>query len=1314
MRTTITKVSSRRGQTLLFRLHLTRHSLHLSGNSFHRKHSKNRFLLASFHYPQGSYNWPVTLAGVSAHLPCASGVPSPLATHFCSHGTWIRLNTSVCAFISPTTKVLQDYALANHSADHNHVLSSARMLHNFIGDGRLLQDPIDITFLSRSVENYLHFMARHRRRKKWRKELAHTLVDLIDAVLRSSPDLMARAEVQSRAAASFRNSLATLSELLVDSTLNRFGDKLAFEEVLVKPEPFPGLSCSSQAHGFQDRLVKFWKASTPEKHRVASDKVLYCRLGASETAQSASGPALSLADHHRMPQPGPQRDETLDAEAAIRLPATLFQEAAGAVPRSASYAVGPAASSHRAWAHTQAHHANNKQQATEKKPGTKLQLSLFRDGTLFPVNESSSAARNESLADFVLSSFVVGCRVAGMTIENLLEPVQVILHVDHFTQDIVPVFWDEQHNIWTKRDCYIVESDPRSGAVRFKCHQLGFYGLLQRRSTLRRLEESRRLSEPFLVLADPSFVGSLLSLPCLSIVLLFYTTCFSAIQMPSKTKHAFINTCICLMSLVIVSAVGLKQFPRPLLCQTTAIATHFFTTAIFLWMLSSIFILYRAVARQRALLLGGADDADFRREVAAFSSRQTRACTRAAVWSYVFSYGLAALASGVSAPFTSDVHFARDSCSPELEPRIAIIYAPVAGIVLVGLLFFLLTRCLLKGGLGTDTVSPGVIVSLTGIESAPLKSESCKSKNSEWRFRSQLRVQFAVFVLVVLMWTSLALATVVQPIRLFLVAAPIKDAMLFGAVYSTLACLLSFYLLTFYCLRRQEFRQILRRLITCQASSKSASAQEPRGNKLSRSAELSSNRSSRIILPSESAANCLPSATQKEVDNFVNNLNNAHEPTEHHYGVVGVPFPSSRVLHKSNSGGIDLILSGPHQSKPSVYPFGNEDVNNISFPQLLDETVKGPAEVFLNPRLNAIAKRFFEKSRTRQHARIVTDMNTYNNLNIDSKSDFGGPIKALFVPKLTNCNGVSKARSEIVTLSSPNEATRSVAFACKPNKSHRCPASPGTRVARTAREMNVYNSSPHVNEDTRSGHRSPSSHTSSPAKSRIRRELRSSVSIPAALQSSSASRSGLEARRVGRYEEEDRDRTESQSICCQSDVLSAVSQPWSNCSKRSSRLSSTRKAVSGVHQKSAAVSSEVRDAPQAHQQRSRRKVCECCGNGVERRTRPRRSSREKKKSTRPRDVDELKEGTPDGVELSAEAIRLLSPRTRRKRRRRLSTHQSAERNAEMMITVAETGGQRQTEALIDHVPKCRTFADQLQLPNKLLPKPPRVYCSSSE
>ncbi|PSN36049.1 hypothetical protein C0J52_21845 [Blattella germanica] len=112
---------------------------------------------------KGVYTWPKTVIGYTVELQCVgeqlTGMgsrPPARAQYMCTEtGSWEFLNTSVCPYVSETTKILEQFAKGS-------VLESAKRLKNFTSNSKQLRDKMDVVFISKTIENYLEYVTKER------------------------------------------------------------------------------------------------------------------------------------------------------------------------------------------------------------------------------------------------------------------------------------------------------------------------------------------------------------------------------------------------------------------------------------------------------------------------------------------------------------------------------------------------------------------------------------------------------------------------------------------------------------------------------------------------------------------------------------------------------------------------------------------------------------------------------------------------------------------------------------------------------------------------------------------------------------------------------------------------------------------------------------------------------------------------------------------------------------------------------------------------------------------------------------------------
>lgn len=228
--------------------------------------------------------WPRTVIGWKVDLPCEGSVLSSLlqnpalATHHCNlTGNWENLNTDPCPYVSPTTKILEQFSKVNLSLTKTSLMETVKKFKNYTGDSVILTDPVEVKFITQTIENYLSFLDEE-------KELGTMLVDIINVVLNLPKRLLKMAEASYKSCTKLINSVEKITELT--PAIQSHKNNMALEEIRIKPESFVGLMCS------------WYKSINLDEKRE-----LYCTIN-NKTAM------ISM------------KDQTI--EASVQLPASLF------------------------------------------------------------------------------------------------------------------------------------------------------------------------------------------------------------------------------------------------------------------------------------------------------------------------------------------------------------------------------------------------------------------------------------------------------------------------------------------------------------------------------------------------------------------------------------------------------------------------------------------------------------------------------------------------------------------------------------------------------------------------------------------------------------------------------------------------------------------------------------------------------------------------------------------------------------------------------------------------------------------------------
>nr|CAD7401289.1 unnamed protein product [Timema cristinae] len=185
---------------------------------------------------KGVYWWPRTVAGYTLQFPCQAESVSGLAHHTCdSEGKWERLDVSECPYISPTTSLLDHLVKMNLSLIKESVLETARRLKNLTANPTLIQDPVDVVFISKIAEKYLEFVDQD-------SELGSVLADIVSSTMSLPKRLLIAAQSLEQACSRLVKVVERLAQLT--KALNVHKANLVIEEFRVKRESFSGITCT--------------------------------------------------------------------------------------------------------------------------------------------------------------------------------------------------------------------------------------------------------------------------------------------------------------------------------------------------------------------------------------------------------------------------------------------------------------------------------------------------------------------------------------------------------------------------------------------------------------------------------------------------------------------------------------------------------------------------------------------------------------------------------------------------------------------------------------------------------------------------------------------------------------------------------------------------------------------------------------------------------------------------------------------------------------------------------------------------------------
>lgn len=131
---------------------------------------------------KGTYTWPRSIVNFTVTITCEhlrlnSEISEQKASYFCSpEGQWENLNTSDCAYVSETTRILEQFSKVNLSLTKANILESARHFRNHTSDVKIFKDVMDLIFVATTIENYLLYL-------ELENELGAVLLDVINNLM---------------------------------------------------------------------------------------------------------------------------------------------------------------------------------------------------------------------------------------------------------------------------------------------------------------------------------------------------------------------------------------------------------------------------------------------------------------------------------------------------------------------------------------------------------------------------------------------------------------------------------------------------------------------------------------------------------------------------------------------------------------------------------------------------------------------------------------------------------------------------------------------------------------------------------------------------------------------------------------------------------------------------------------------------------------------------------------------------------------------------------------------------------------------------
>lgn len=169
---------------------------------------------------KGTYIWPRTIVNFTVTTPCEhihlnSEIGEQKASYFCSPGgQWENLNTTVCAYVSETTRILEQFSKVNLSLTKANILESARHFKNHTSDVNIFKDAMDLVFVTRTIENYLLFL-------ELEHDLGAILMDVINNLMDLPEKYVQQANLIDKTCSKITKAVETISAYGTPFTLHK-------------------------------------------------------------------------------------------------------------------------------------------------------------------------------------------------------------------------------------------------------------------------------------------------------------------------------------------------------------------------------------------------------------------------------------------------------------------------------------------------------------------------------------------------------------------------------------------------------------------------------------------------------------------------------------------------------------------------------------------------------------------------------------------------------------------------------------------------------------------------------------------------------------------------------------------------------------------------------------------------------------------------------------------------------------------------------------------------------------------------------------
>ncbi|XP_012248324.1 adhesion G protein-coupled receptor A3 isoform X2 [Bombus impatiens] len=669
---------------------------------------------------KGIYTWPKTIVGWRAELPCEGNHLSGLmqmplkASYQCNiTGYWENLNTELCPYISHITKSLEQFSKVNLSLTRISLLESAKKFKNYTGNTIKITDPIEVDFITQTIENYLNFVTEE-------KELGSMLIDVISTLINVPKNILKKAEISFKSCTRLIKAVEKIIQFT--PSIQFYKKNMALEEFRVKRDSFTGLICTWYSNNNPE--IRFLQCTTNNRTSPINikDKII---------------------------------------EASIHLPASLLQY-------------------------------------SQEVTAHQLMISVYSNSRLFP-----KIINNDNMD---IPSCVIGSKLYGMSIQNLTEPVYIMLKAPLYYyagKKLLPVVWDETLNKsggWTNDGCYL--RNVLNNLIVFHCNRLGYYGLLQDTSTFD--YNGNSISGAKFRYSNPAiYIGSIATVTCLVIMSVTYIICYTSIAMPKKAKHCVINTWFAMALLSFFYSIGIYQTENIPICQGVGLILHYLSLCCLLWMAVFASNMYKKLSKPNL-------------EDIPDNELQDPPIPKPLLGLYLVGWGIAMIICGISGAINLREYAGYSYCFLTTAPALVALFVPAGFLIVYLSIFHLLIKCsiqnvdmnaqLSEGTQATENMDLELLEPNTNLSVGRNSARSAQTvlsdiDDSEHSQITQLKGQIIILILYLISWITAA-AAITKPLSAYISF----DETIFATLYSLFSSSLGIFILFFYGIARNDVR----------------------------------------------------------------------------------------------------------------------------------------------------------------------------------------------------------------------------------------------------------------------------------------------------------------------------------------------------------------------------------------------------------------------------------------------------------------------------------------------------------------------------